>query len=260
MLVESTKQKPIVALDFDGVICDSIDECLQVAFSAYQAWEDGMESAVPSFVQLPPTFLSYFRAHRYLVRPAQEYWLLVHGFHEGMLPLAPSQFRELSVSHKKELDEFEPIYFRTREVIQAFDTSAWFKLYRVYEEFADAWPCLRMQADVHIVTTRDLSSLRLLLKEFSIDVPLPRLWTKERTATKADAMVSIAKQADVPCSSISFVDDHPDHLRDVSTSGAPVYWASWGYWPASLAEPASWYERLQTLADLPVLKQAGAHV
>lgn len=250
--------KPIVALDFDGVICDSVEECLLVTYGAFQAWKDREVLPPPSFVRPPDDFSTYFRAHRYLVRPAQEYWLLVSAFHDGAQPLTMSRFRELARVHRAELAEFEPIYFRIREALRASDPAAWFRLYRVYDEFVGAWPLLAESADVHIVTTRDQASLRLLLDEFSIDIPASRLWTKERTATKPGALLAIAHQADVACSTISYVDDHVDHLEDVSDVGARVFWASWGYWPAALAPNASWCRRLRTLADLPVLRKTAA--
>jgi phosphoglycolate phosphatase-like HAD superfamily hydrolase len=250
--------RPIVALDFDGVVCDSVDECLLVAHGAYKAWRAPQALPVPSFVQPPEAFSAYFRAHRYLVRPAQEYWLLVHAFNEGAKPLTMSRFRELARVHRRELAEFGPIYFRTREALRASDPAAWFRLYRVYGEFAGAWPLLAENADMHIVTTRDQASLRLLLDEFSIDIPASRLWTKERTATKPEAILAIAQEAEVACSAINYVDDHVGHLQDVSDVGAAVFWASWGYWPAALAPNASWCRRLRTLADLPVLRKTAA--
>ena len=167
-----------------------------------------------------------------------------------------SRFQELSLVHQKELAEFEPIYFQTREELRSSDRAAWLRLHRLYPEFSDAWTQLDVRADVHVMTTRDQSSLRLLLDEFSIDIPSSRHWTKERTDTKPDAVLTIARQSNINPSTICYVDDHMDHLRDVSNTGAAVYWASWGYWPAALSPRDFRYATLSNLVDLPLLKEA----
>jgi phosphoglycolate phosphatase-like HAD superfamily hydrolase len=167
-----------------------------------------------------------------------------------------SRFGELSLVHKRELAEFEPIYFQTREVLRSSDRAAWLRLHRLYPEFSGAWTQLDVCADVHVVTTRDQSSLRLLLDEFSIDIPSGRHWTKERTKAKPDAVLTIARQSNLNPSAICYVDDHMDHLRDVSDTGAAVYWASWGYWPAALSPRDFRYATLSHLVDLPLLKEA----
>jgi phosphoglycolate phosphatase-like HAD superfamily hydrolase len=242
--------KPVVALDFDGVICNSMDECMRVAFGGYEAWRTGAPAPLSIETSLPAGFDDFFRTYRYLVRPAEEYWLIVRAYHEGGAPLLPGEFARLSREAEPQLTEFAPIYFKTRERLRAVNLDRWLGLHHMYPEFGEGWSTLRREALCYIVTTRDLESVGRLLSMFDIDIPVERHWTKERPGGKPAAILEIANECERKPSEILFVDDHPEHLRDVSSTGASLFWASWGFWPDTDPEACDGYERLGNIAEL----------
>ncbi len=210
-----------IALDFDGVICDSMKECMHVAFGAYSGGKP-----------LPAPFVRYFERYRYLVRPAREYWLIVEAYFRGIDPLSQGEFDMLARDCEEQLKAFEPVYFETREALRSADFEGWISLHRLYRQFADGWPRLEASTIPYVVTTRDRDSLGHLLNSFGIDVPARRWWTKERTPSKPEAILEIAAENNLAPSEIPFLDDHPEHLRDVAKTGASTFWASWGFWPS----------------------------
>ncbi len=205
----------VIALDFDGVICDSMSECMVVTYMAYTGQHN-----------IPAGFGDYFRKHRHIVRPAREYWLIAEAYHRDIEP------SELDGNCEAQLAEFESRFYAARKRLRAADFRAWLSLHHLYSEFAEAWPLLRNSTIPYVVTTRDRDSLSHLLDTFGVDIPSERWWTKERTLSKPDAVRRIAAERGISTSEILFVDDHPGHLYDVSQTGASVIWAKWGFWPS----------------------------
>ena len=210
---------PVVALDFDGVICDSMNECMLVAYAAYTGTQ-----------AIPVAFVRYFRKYRHFVRPAQEYWLIVEAYQRGMEPVTEYEFNALAQECKEQVAQFESVYFQTRERLRSSDFKAWLKLHTMYPEFSEGWPLVERFAIPYIVTTRDRGSLKYLLESFGINIPAENWWTKERTRSKPEAILAIARERNIRPAEILFVDDHPEHLHDVAQTGASVFWAAWGFW------------------------------
>src|SRR5437870_5452134 len=125
MSVPHKANTPVVALDFDGVICNSIDECMLVAYTAY--------AGTP---EMPGAFIKYFRKFRHFVRPAQEYWLIVEAYKRGIEPLTEQQFNHLAGECKTQVAQFESAYFETRQKLRSADFKAWLDLHTMYPEFS----------------------------------------------------------------------------------------------------------------------------
>ena len=63
----------IIALDFDGVICDSIDECLLVSYHAFHG-----KSKIDKidFSDIQEDLVNDFKKNRYIVGPAKDFYFL----------------------------------------------------------------------------------------------------------------------------------------------------------------------------------------
>ena len=242
--------KPVVALDFDGVICDSMDECLLTAYNACHRFQ-GSSAWADDVSKLDPGFVTRFRRLRYLVRPAQEYWLLVHWLYTYTVDLDQSRFDALKVEYSNVLAKFEPVFFEARCNLRAANPTMWSALHRLYPEFVDGWDRVRTRCSMHVVTTKDALSVQHFNQLWGLGIERDRLWTKERMCSKPSAIQQIARWAGCPPTHVVFVDDHPDHLREVSATGAQCYWAAWGYTPANMVNLRGDFRRLGSLAELP---------
>ncbi len=71
-----------LALDFDGVICDSVDECHLTALNAWRLL-NGREQPLTDFKVLDQSAVERFRRLRHLAHSAPEFWALIHfTYHE----------------------------------------------------------------------------------------------------------------------------------------------------------------------------------
>jgi len=226
----------LLALDFDGVICDSVDECLVSTVNAADCPEGGELVSHPR--QIDARLVNGFRRWRHLVRPAEEYGALLDWLRER--PDAhptPASFARHVRGRGPGLYAFGARFFAARRSLYEARPRDWFALHRRYPEATEGWNTLHERADIHIVTTKDRDSVRRFVAAWNLDVPADHLWTRETFGDKSEAIHCLATTAGTTARDVIFVDDHPGHLADVATTGARCFWASWGYWPRPRSAP-----------------------
>jgi len=221
--------KKILCLDFDGVICDSVNENLLIAYNSYQIFDHRNHNIVDCLDRIPTEISNSFRNFRYLVRPAGEFWLLLYALYAKTPNLNQKTFNEMSSHYQEVIAAFERTFFETREKFQKQHPKEWLNLHRLYPQFSEAWPKVQPKFEVYIVTTKNLLAITRLLKYFNISIPENRIWAREKFNEKKEVIEFVVKNHDISSENIIFIDDHPLHLQDVEKAGIQCFWASWGY-------------------------------
>jgi FMN phosphatase YigB (HAD superfamily) len=216
----------ILCLDFDGVICDSIEESLLVAHNGFQIQRGRAENVVERIERIPSTLTRPFRKYRYLVRPAREYWLLMHLIESACDTITESIFSSQLEQFRKEVETFGPVFYRTRASFQYEYYETWLSLHKLYDEFSSVWPSLSETYEVYIVTDKNSSSVRTLLSHFSIQMAPERILARGEFDSKPGAVSRIAAERS---KEILFVDDNPRTVSEVASTGVQSYLARWGY-------------------------------
>lgn len=243
--------KPIVALDFDGVICNSIDECMITACNSYHMFQ-GSSTWVDDVSELEQRFKDRFRKLRYLVKPAKEYWLLVNWIYTHLEDLKQSEFNVLKNDYKKKMEKYEPFFFKARHLLRLKDEEKWLRFHSLFPEFTAGWNVVRNYCDVFIVTTKDKLSVQYLIQMWKLAIDSEHILAKECGLSKASLIEQIAKQRNYKIKNIFFIDDHLDYLIEVLKVGARCFWASWGYTPTSKVFFEKNIYTLTTLSELPI--------
>ena len=215
----------IIALDFDGIICNSIKECYVTSLKAYAE----MKNLDPKILKLRADFET-FSEIRYLVRPAKEYFILIDWLYQNphkKLDLAT--FKNIRSKFEDELNHFEYYFFAQRNHAQTSSIQDWLKLHTIYEEFSDFWLGLNEEGEIYIVTTKDETSVQLLLKHAGVAINPERIWGKERGEDKLDLLQRISREEKIELSQIHFVDDNIEHVEHVHSGGVQCYYGTWGY-------------------------------
>lgn len=245
--------KPVIALDFDGVICDSLEECLVTAHNAYHRLE-GSDRWANSTADIKPEVADSFRRLRHYARNAPELWLIMYWAITEGKDLDQAQYDALRSRYAAKLPTFEPIFFKSRHVLSSADLDRWLGLHRMYPEFRDGWEEVKGRFPIHIVTTKDLISVQYFNRHWELGIPEENLWTKERGLPKEEIVRHIAEESGQPIQYVLFVDDHPHHVREVAATGARCFWASWGFLGARGNGPVEGedevFTKISRLADL----------
>lgn len=217
-----------LALDFDGVICDSAREAFVVAVRSYaKTWS-------PSFQrnELDESLFAEFVALMPLGNRAEDYAVALSAIERGR-ELADQAAYD---AYRAELDPaalrvFHKRFYRERHAWSARDPAGWHARMRAYPGVCEL---LRRRAgDVRlaIATAKDRRSVRLLLESYGIAELFPEgaIHDKETGVSKREHVRAIAEAAGIAPSEVSFVDDKLNHLEDVAGLGARCVLAAWGY-------------------------------
>jgi len=209
----------LLALDFDGVLWDSVGECF---ITARRAWE-ALGNPWPAVSE------AAFRRGRWLVRTGGEFGLVVRLLQEDpqrdLEALSREQF--LASGSGAFLKSFEEEFYLQRQRAQREEREVWLAAQAPYPAMLEEWPSLRDAfREVVICTTKDEASIRELLETADLKASI---LAKEFSLDKRDQMGFLAATRGIAPEQILFVDDLLANLDPVSETGVQVALAGWGY-------------------------------
>ena len=226
--------KTIVCLDFDGVIVDSIKECLTVSKKAFLSgpFEEGDVDRL-------------FYEYRFLVRPAYQYGFLIAAIADALdngeeEQLIESKFLLLDAEASAEQkQQCANRFFKAREDLRQ-DEQKWIDLHQL-TDFGKSLVGSEL-TDHCIVTTKDKKSVEMLSHAY--DLRIADVYSKEdfdRTNSKGEILTGILDHSDYLAA--VFVDDSIEHLDSVQDQRVKCYFANWGYDPRPNGYPIFNYEK-----------------
>jgi phosphoglycolate phosphatase-like HAD superfamily hydrolase len=232
-----------LALDFDGVVCDSLREVFATALATYESLEPDSPAV-----------------KRIRARHGQGRWheldLMsdpVMVSFESMMPLgnraedfgvslkAVDSFLELTDQGAYDtfyrtvaadwLSTFHRAFYEQRDRARAFDTHGWLELHASYPRFLEILRRRASDARIALATAKDRRSAVLLLEHLGIgDLFAPELvLDKETGVSKTAHLTALRDRLDVPFEEITFVDDKVNHLETVAPLGVRPILAGWGF-------------------------------
>ncbi len=234
----------ILALDFDGVICNSVYEGLQSAWRVYRDIWGGTADGPP-----PEVAATYVR-----LRPALEIgWefpialrAILEGIPEDAL------LREFQTKWRSRiLEEYRlsqldlaARFDATRDAWIQKDLASWLECQDLYPGIAERLKAvLKSDVQVFVITTKESRYAHLIMDRSGVTFPADRVWGKERVCPKTDLLRVLRQEQAVDYGDIWFVEDRLKTLRsvegqaDLGTVG--LFLATWGYTtPAERAEVA----------------------
>jgi phosphoglycolate phosphatase-like HAD superfamily hydrolase len=235
----------ILALDFDGVICDTVHECVRPTWQVYReiwgASGDGPPpDAVKTFIHLRPA-----------VEIGWEFPILLRAILEGVPEAA--LLREFQTiwrprvleAHRLSQADLAVRFDAARDDWIRTDLQGWIASNRFYPGIADRLRAiLRGNVHVFILTTKEGRFAHMLLEANGVTLPPARVWGKERARPKADLIRVLHQEQAVNYGDIWFVEDRLKTLRAVQQQAdleaVGLFLATWGYnTPAERDEAAA---------------------
>ena len=217
MSTPTTRTPRVFALDFDGVICDSLEEGLLVS------WNTHTRAPVNAFVEpglagVPPEIADRFADCRPFARHLG-HWLV--PFVVNSVPTSRAEFAA-------RYDELPGDMVRTFMVAAARYRA------QVRRVFPERWlahhrvqPGLGELTDAYVVTARDHDSVRRILNAHAIGIDHTRIFGSR--SDKQDALRTIATREAVEPADVTLVDDNIENCVSAQAAGYSAWWARWGY-------------------------------
>lgn len=235
-------QKRLLALDFDGVICDSAAE---TAISGWKAakwiWPDKFTEPLP-----PQDIVEKFRRIRpYLETGYQSIFMirmLVDGEAETSFQYSLSEkfavmMEDFKLNKEKMVHEFGAV----RDTWIQNDLESWLAPQNPYPGTIESLREALLKHRVLILTTKQERFVKAWLKHFNVDFPAEDIIGLDRKTPKEETLAELVK---ANRKNIHFVEDRLKTLQRVaavpSLKRVNLHYADWGYGtPAELHEAQS---------------------
>jgi phosphoglycolate phosphatase-like HAD superfamily hydrolase len=231
----------IYALDFDGVICDSVHEGLRSAWRVYRdIW--GASGDGP-----PPEVAASYTRLRPALEIGWEFPVMLRAIIEGV-PEA-TLLREFQTTCRQQIVEAYRLspgdlaarFDAARDNWIRTDLATWLGCQHLYPGIAERLQTLlRSDMPVFVITTKEWRYAHLIMERSGVLFPAARVWGKERARPKSDLLGVLHLEQDVDYGDIWFVEDRLNTLRSVEQraelDAVRLFLATWGY--TTLAEQA----------------------
>ena len=232
-------------IDFDGVICDSVQEAF---VSSYAAYYDNLELArkvvadtTASVNAIQDTFYQY----RPFIRSGQHFMLLQHCIAHGIVLTSQSDFeRELQATSAAQLAEWRRILYDMRALFIKEHVNEFLSIHHFYDHVYTHLMRLSKASQVIILSTKKEHLVSLLLSHAHIDWPSDRI-----VGAHTQSKIDIIKNRHLNTQEqVAFIDDHLPHTLSIAHGrkyGIDCYLADWGYMLPQWREDAR-YAHLNT--------------
>jgi phosphoglycolate phosphatase-like HAD superfamily hydrolase len=213
---------PLLVLDFDGVICDSAEECFVSSWTAYHVLYRGRAGAAA-----PAASRAAFRALRPFARSGEDFVLIQDLIADGTSVEDQAEFdRAWLRPGMPSPGRFKELFYRARTDLLEKDRAAWLSLNTIYPHVRAALPRIHPGTLLYVLSTKKPQFVSETLDANGIAIPRHRVLYSHgepKLATVEGLRKSTGSEEAV------FVEDQIDAIRGNTNPRIRVYLAAWGY-------------------------------
>ncbi len=222
-------QSTLHVLDFDGVVCDGLEECALTAWITFNR-PPKAKWTIETLRRIPVPFKARFRHARSFVRHDGHFLV---PFTTDAAFTSASQFEAYYTTLPEPMrDDFRHRFRQVREHLREQHYDEWIALHSVYPQVVAA---LHRMADFHIVSGKDAASIRSILASSGVVVPGERIHGGQ--TEKVSVLLKLKEAAAASQQCLTFCDDNLTNVLEARAAGIPAVWAGWGYHtPDDIAE------------------------
>lgn len=245
----------MLALDFDGVVADALQECAAVTWHAGPFGRGATAPRLPDAIdEVPQSFIETFRQVRAYSRTLDDF-MVANVLHERPGSIDRQLFQSTRELHRRDLADQAAVAERVRGKWRDQQYDQWTGLHTVHPEVAELIANARQ--DIVIVSAKDAESIKAVLKLHGLDEKVSRI--EGACKNKRHVLQALLNHdPDMAGGGIIFVDDSIENILDARDLPVRVEWAGWGYHgPEDLAVAAEHDVRMLHLSEVAKLTAAG---
>jgi len=233
----------VLALDYDGVIVDSVMDSLFVSHNAYlKVYRDRKKK---NFGCKPFTFqnwpiikekykkeIDYYRSLRPYIRGATDYGLIQKIMEEGKYIRNQQEFDEYRQTADFDFQNFHDAFYEARREAQQESFEGWLSLEPPYKEVVRGIRKFVQEGIKVMVATsnrREYIARAFPPKYYDIPIDAEDILDNRFGEDKSSQMHHIFEKYHVDYRDIYFIDDQLAHLEQTQKLGIQVFLAGWSY-------------------------------
>ena len=218
--------------DFDGVVCNSTNECFISSQNAWNRWNNGSEFKT-SINDFSENEFSKFSQLRPYVKGAGEYYLVMKlitnkDFEEK---ISLDLYENYSSLWMEKFNKFKKFFYIERERLRKSNFEKWLSLHISYNTIIKILSKLSSQNRLYIATLKDGESVSILLDHYQVDIPKSKILDQSIIKNKLEALEKIISIEKINKDEIIFIDDNINHLKQPSQCGYNVFLSEWSQCP-----------------------------
>lgn len=216
----------LVFLDFDGVLCDSLSECL---VSSWEAYYGLLRHRIPD--RVPSDLRAAFSQMRPYVRSGEDYVLLQELLEAGTAARSQEDFdSQIRARGPRLMREYGNLMYRARSELLRTERGYWIGLNRIYPFLLPALRAWVRSPRLHILSTKKAAYILEILTGKGVGMdPTRVLHCGAHDKPRVIARIMRGKH----CGRALWVDDQLDQLRSPGEEPRGTELrrclASWGY-------------------------------
>ena len=175
--------RKLMVFDFDGVVCDSTNECLVTSWNAWERWESRscFRNDLSKFTKEDKL---NFQRLRPRVKGAGEYYILRRAFAESINIETRKTYSQLEREWKDNFLPFKEVFFNARTRLQHGNLDNWIDLHLIYKDVIEVMRILNSQGRLYMATLKDSESVRLILGKQGLKIPVENLLDQSKINSK----------------------------------------------------------------------------
>ena len=222
------EKKILLALDFDGVIADSIKECLVIAHNAFTEFNNQGQK-ISLFDELNQKNVPELRKLRNFIRFSEDYVYIHLAIQQKAVIQDQKDFDSFTEKNKNFRDTFLKLFLKERDYFSVTKLDLWIKLNPLYAGICDYLTSYTPKSDLFVITTKKISYVKKILSGNNIQLQENNLFQANSHRTKRVIISELLEKHQVSPDQFYFIDDQVDTLIKVVDTGVNCLLAEWGY-------------------------------
>ena len=221
-------QTHILALDFDGVVIDSIEECLVVAYNAL-AIHQGKPNRIRQIDELGEDIILEARRIRNFIRYGQDYVYIHYALQQNVSIKNQQHFDRFLAEQESLNSEFRQRFYAERARFLSKEPETWLALNPFYDGMRKFLEKYQTKERLCIITTKLKENVEAIINASKIDFNPMNILSADQKLSKSQLISKLLSKYHLNPSSFHFIDDQVDTLIRAKPTGVNLYLAQWGY-------------------------------
>jgi phosphoglycolate phosphatase-like HAD superfamily hydrolase len=252
---EFNPEKEILALDFDGVIVNSIEECLVVGHNSLRK-HLGQSGLINRLDELEKGQVTASRQMRNFIRHSEDYVYIFYALWQDIIIRNQSEFDDFLEQYADLQDTFHEIFYRERSRLLETEQQRWLELNPLFPGMGDFIRAYRCPERLVIITTKKAEFVAVTLAAAGIKFPGATLFSADQGLSKSALIAGILRSRAIRPQELHFIDDQVDTLLKARSLGVNLYLARWGYTNEDQVQLAE-QEEIAVLSQADFFRQFG---
>lgn len=238
----------LLALDYDGVIGDSISECLLVGFNAFALYNATKPISILEEMGEPRYVTA--RAIRNFIRSGEDY-VYIYLALKLNAPISNQEDFDRFTAHYSSLRQpFLDLFYGERERMFDQERERWIAFNPLYPGMARWLQERSASENLYIISTKKAFFISQILLAHGIEWSPERLYHATAQNPKREIIQALINHHKIRSDRLYFIDDQVDTLLRTVDLGIRCFLAEWGYNNPEQLERAR-------RASLPILSLPG---